>query len=261
LTSAYLASQLNNPNNPTGQLIPTQTLLSIIDLVKKHAAPECVIMWCVVFMLPLEKDRTDRSRPLACSDEVYRPLFHDDVEEIPASILELGYPHAVATGSLSKAYSLAGLRVGWLASNDRKITDAAYLVRFSFALAYFLRDPLFPYLTGSDPSIFLQRRDYNIISVATIDDHLASLALSPTTRSKIVNRNVALTSTNRRLVEAWVAAQEGRITWVAPNAGTTAILHLGEGVDDETFCERLQQETGVVRGALFDVLCSPWLSL
>lgn len=256
MTSAYLASQLNNPNNPTGQLIPTQTLLSIIDLVKKHAAPECVIMWCVVFMLPLEKGTSDRSS-FACSDEVYRPLFHNDVEEIPASILELGYPHAVATGSLSKAYSLAGLRVGWLASSDRKITDAAYLVRFSFALASFLRDPLFTYLTGSDLSIFLQQRDYNIISVSTIDDHLASLALSPTTRSKIVNRNVALASTNRRLVEAWVTAQEGRITWVAPNSGTTAILHLGEGVDDETFCERLQQETGVVRGALLDVLCSP----
>lgn len=64
---------------------------------------------------------------LTRSDEVYRPIFHGE-EEWPKSIVELGYPHAVSTCSMSKAYSLAGLRVGWMASTDPSIVKAAALV-------------------------------------------------------------------------------------------------------------------------------------
>jgi aspartate/methionine/tyrosine aminotransferase len=71
--------------------------------------------------------RTLRAIRLTTSDEVYRPIFHGD-EEWPKSIVELGYPHAVSTCSVSKAYSLAGLRVGWIASTDPNIVKAAALV-------------------------------------------------------------------------------------------------------------------------------------
>jgi len=38
-------TQLNSPNNPTGQLISTSTLEEIIRLVREKAAPGCVIHW------------------------------------------------------------------------------------------------------------------------------------------------------------------------------------------------------------------------
>ncbi|KAL7417280.1 aminotransferase function [Mrakia frigida] len=190
---------INNPNNPTGRFIPTKTLLEIVEAIKAHAAPGCVLF----------------------SDEVYRPIFHHQDEELPVSVLELGYPHAVVSGSLSKAYSLAGLRIGWLASNDESIVKAAIL-----------------------------RRDYNIISCSQISSRLASIALNPTVRPKIVRRNLELVNTNRLILEEWVARQEGRVTWVVPNAGTTALLNLGEGSgkdgDDVKFSEELFEKTGVM---------------
>ncbi|EEI21187.1 hypothetical protein HMPREF0497_0015 [Lentilactobacillus buchneri ATCC 11577] len=46
-------------------------------------------------------------------DEVYLPLVHS--EEF-VSIVDL-YDKGIATNSLSKTYSMPGIRVGWTASN------------------------------------------------------------------------------------------------------------------------------------------------
>lgn len=103
-------------------------------------------------------------------------------------------------------------------------------------------------LTSSLPTS--KRRDYNIISCSQISSRLASIALNPTVRPKIVRRNLELVNTNRLILEEWVARQEGRVTWVVPNAGTTALLNLGEGSgkdgDDVKFSEELFEKTGVV---------------
>lgn len=65
------------------------------------------------------------------SDEVYRPVFHSISPispDFPPSLLSMGYEGTIATGSMSKAYSLAGIRVGWIASRStaaiKKIYDA-----------------------------------------------------------------------------------------------------------------------------------------
>lgn len=95
-----------------------------------------------------------------------------------------------------------------------------------------------------------QRRDYNIISCSIISSRLAAIALDPNVRPKIVQRNVELANTNRLILEEWVAKQGGRLAWTVPNAGTTALLNLGEGAgkhgDDVKFCKELFEETGVV---------------
>lgn len=78
----------------------------------------CTVQVCTSASGKASIELTVSSFTPRCSDEVYRPIFHHQDEELPVSVLELGYPHAVVSGSLSKAYSLAGLRIGWLASND-----------------------------------------------------------------------------------------------------------------------------------------------
>lgn len=89
---------INNPNNPTGTIISTHTLGLTCKTVET-VCPSAIIL----------------------CDEVYRPLFHSlsKGQEAPCSILELGFPNVIATGSLSKAFSLAGLRVEWIATQER----------------------------------------------------------------------------------------------------------------------------------------------
>ncbi|EPQ30969.1 uncharacterized protein PFL1_01158 [Pseudozyma flocculosa PF-1] len=215
---------LNNPNNPTGQALSRSTLDAIVEAVKARAAPGCIIL----------------------SDEVYRPLFHslptsDDADGAPpCSILETGYAHAIATGSLSKAFSLAGIRVGWIATPRSDLIEA-----------------------------FAQRRDYNVISVSMVDDAIAARALHPRVAQRILERNTHLARTNRAILEAWIE-KTPQVEWVPTQAGTTALLRLvrtaaaaargGERtaatdeVDADDFCMRLHDRAGVLvaPGTCFD---------
>ncbi|KAG7107510.1 Arginine--pyruvate transaminase AruH like protein [Verticillium longisporum] len=151
---------INNPNNPTGASIPRSVLAALVD--------------------------TARARDITIlSDEVYRPLFHDLHDDdaaaaMPPSITGLGYDKVIATGSMSKAYALAGIRIGWIAS-----PNAALLARLALA------------------------RDYTTISVSQLDDQVATYALAPAVRTPLLRRNVALARTNRALVEAFVDAHAG----------------------------------------------------
>lgn len=95
---------INNPQNPTGAVAPIETLKEIIEIAKSHNPPITIL-----------------------SDEVYRPLFPNSTStSTPPSILGLGYEHAVATGSLSKAYSLAGIRTVSTPVRDEMDTTDTY---------------------------------------------------------------------------------------------------------------------------------------
>ncbi|RYP47833.1 hypothetical protein DL769_011272 [Monosporascus sp. CRB-8-3] len=88
---------INNPNNPTGAVIPKDVLVNIVELARKH---DIIVL----------------------SDEVYRPLFHSVADdEIPPSALSLGYDKVIVTSSMSKTWALAGIRVGWIACCDTSI--------------------------------------------------------------------------------------------------------------------------------------------
>ncbi|EGX91864.1 aminotransferase, putative [Cordyceps militaris CM01] len=89
---------LNNPNNPTGAVIPEPVLRDIIAIAKARGI--------IVF-----------------SDEVYRPLFHEP-DSAPPPITAFGYERTLATGSMSKSLSLPGIRIGWVASPNRALIAA-----------------------------------------------------------------------------------------------------------------------------------------
>jgi len=186
---------INNPNNPTGAIIPTATLVQICQTVQEMA-PNAVVV----------------------CDEVYRPLFHSMPAggKAPSSILELGFPNVVATGSLSKAYSLAGLRVGWIATPRKDLLER-----------------------------FLGVRDYNVISVSGVDEELAARALGKHAKAHIMERNINLARTNRQILSNWIESTSGA-EWVPSVAGTTALVYLGDGINDENFCAQLCEGKGVV---------------
>jgi len=156
-------------------------------------------------------------------DEVYRPLFHGidpQDPEFPPSILSFNYQKTVATGSLSKAYSLAGIRIGWMASRDREVIEKC-----------------------------AEARDYTAISVSQLDQQVATMALSPSTMSNLMKRNIALAQTNLKLMEDFVVHHLAICKWVKPVAGTTAFIKFsraGRPVDASDFCKKLLDATGVL---------------
>lgn len=187
---------INNPNNPTGATIPTETLKQIVDVARKHN----VILF---------------------ADEVYRPLYHGVGEDkTPPSALSLGWEKTVVTSSMSKAWALAGIRVGWIASRDASIIKKVAVAR-----------------------------DYTTISVSQLDDQVATYALSDRVRPHLIQRNIALARQNLALLENFVRDHSDYVSWVKPNAATVAFVQFkkgGQPVDDEQFCVDVLEKTKVM---------------
>ncbi|KAL2199393.1 pyridoxal phosphate-dependent transferase [Corynascus similis CBS 632.67] len=191
---------INNPNNPTGSTISAFVLLQIVTFAKQRDI--------IIF-----------------SDEVYSPLYHSlpAGQEAPPSILAFGYSKTIATGSMSKAFALAGIRTGWVASRDPALVEAVAAAR-----------------------------DYTTISVSQLDDRVASYALSEPVVRPLLARNVALARTNLGLLDAFVNEHAEVCSWVRPTAGTTALLHFrdngkgGTPVDDPSFSLDVLNETKVM---------------
>ncbi|KAH8770848.1 aminotransferase class I and II [Diaporthe sp. PMI_573] len=188
---------LNNPNNPTGATIPKAVLSQVVEFARARD----IIVLC---------------------DEVYRPLYHSlpSDADVPPSILSFGYDKTISTGSMSKAWALAGIRLGWVASRDKGIIDA-----------------------------IASARDYTTISVSQLDDQVASFALSDAVRPALLARNLGLARTNLALLEKFVEEHKGVCSWVKPTAGTTAFIHFTDGgklVDDARFCIDVLDKTKVM---------------
>ncbi|MBN9031951.1 MAG: aminotransferase [Rhizobiales bacterium] len=177
---------LNNPNNPTGSLMDRAYLEKIVEIARACGA------W------------------ILC-DEVYRGTDqHGD--GMTASIADL-YEKGISTGSMSKTWSLAGLRLGWIVGP----ADLLHAVSI--------------------------HRDYNTISVGMLDDHFAAIALE--NRDKILARSHAITRTNLAILSDWIDG-EPLISWIKPRSGTTALLKYELPISSEEFCVQLLERTGVM---------------
>ena len=177
---------INNPNNPTGSVMEEPMLREIAGIAREAGA------W------------------LLC-DEVYRGLCHQG-DAYTASVADL-YEKGISTSSMSKVYSLAGLRLGWIAG-PRELTERLE-----------------------------RQRDYHIISVGRLDDLLASVALE--SREAISARNLGICREGGRLLAEFVAG-EPHISYVKPKGGTTAFLRYDLPMESAELCRRLQEETGVM---------------
>lgn len=186
---------LTNPNNPTGALIERPMLDDIAQIAR------------------------DAGAYVLC-DEVYRGTGQDG-DGMSPSIVDV-YEKGIATAGMSKAYSLAGLRVGWIVAPAD--------------------------VTGK----ILIHRDYDTISVGMINDHFAAMALE--NRDKLLARSRKITRNNLAVLDEWVAGQP-RVSWVKPRAGTTAMLKLAVPMTAREFCIDLVQKTGVMLtpGDAFDM--------
>jgi aspartate/methionine/tyrosine aminotransferase len=184
---------LNNPNNPTGALMDERLLRAVVDVARESGA------WVVC-------------------DEVYRMLEHVPGTTAP-SIVDL-YEKGVSTGSMSKTYSLAGLRTGWLAGPPEAVARS------------------------------LDVRDYTTISCGVLDDILATVALEH--RDAVLERNLEIVRGNLAILDEWVGREE-RLHYVHPSAGTTVLVRYDYPLPSVDLCQGLFDFNGafVVPGAAF----------
>ncbi|MBL4671382.1 MAG: aminotransferase [Arenicella sp.] len=177
---------ITNPNNPTGSLMDRDMLNEIASIARTADA------WVLC-------------------DEVYRGIDQSG-SGTTASIADI-YEKGISTASMSKVYSLAGLRLGWLAAPE-EVVEAVMI-----------------------------HRDYNTISVGMINDHFAALALE--NHQSILERSRKITRENLAILSEWVN-KESLISWVKPQSGTTALLKYALDVSSREFCVSLLKETGVM---------------
>ncbi|WP_298431434.1 aminotransferase class I/II-fold pyridoxal phosphate-dependent enzyme [uncultured Jannaschia sp.] len=177
---------LTNPNNPTGSLIDGDLLAEIVRIARAAGADLLV-------------------------DEVYRGTAQTGPGATP-SVVDL-YERGIATGGMSKAFSMAGLRLGWVVGPPDVLEAVSH------------------------------HRDYTTISVGRIDDHLATIALEQADR--ILARSRAITRDNLAIVDDWLAT-EPLVDWVRPRAGTVGLLRYDLDLPSERLCLDLLDEQGVL---------------
>jgi len=175
---------INNPNNPTGALMSSGLLREIVEIAKSVGAY------------------------ILC-DEVYRHLTQAD--GWCESVADL-YDKGISVSSMSKVFSLAGLRLGWIATHDTDVVRAC-----------------------------LSHRDYDLISCGMFDEAVAAVALEHS--EKLLERNRTIVRENLAILDEWVKS-EPALTYTKPMAGTTALVYYNYDIPSYEFCEQMYRETG-----------------
>lgn len=172
---------VNTPHNPTGAVLAPDEMTAIHDLC------------------------ADRGIPFV-SDEVYHPIYHGASMWSAARLV-----HATVLGDFSKAFSLSGLRIGWMIERD-----AARREQYETARSYFT-------VTGT-----------------ALGERLAALAVRH--REAIFSRAQEISARNLSALDGFFADHGDIVRWVRPSGGMTAFPWLASGSDSRDFCRRLAGE-------------------
>jgi aspartate/methionine/tyrosine aminotransferase len=186
---------LNSPNNPTGFTLSAEQTGAIAALAAKHGI--------MIF-----------------SDEVYSGLEFSATQ--PAAFADL-YENAFSLNVFSKAYGLAGLRIGWIASQNKPFL--AKMLNFKY---------------------------YNSICSAVPSQKLAIIAIRR--REQILARNRKIICDNLSYSDDFFAKHGDLFIYNRPMAGPIAFHKLNSHQPITDFCEDLRRRKGVLLApaSLFD---------
>jgi aspartate/methionine/tyrosine aminotransferase len=176
------------PNNPTGAIIPVDDYAELVTICRKHG----------LYLF---------------SDEVYRLLELDDSKRIQqaADLYEKG----LSLNVMSKAYGLPGLRIGWIASQDKDI-----LLKIE------------------------QYKHYLSICNSAPSERLAEIGLG--IRDILLQRNRKLMSDNIQKLDAFFADYSELFEWQHPDGGCIAFPRFKGRGGVESFCTSLVEDSGVL---------------
>lgn len=184
-----------NPNNPTGAVLSRDVMNEIVERAR----------WAKAWLL---------------ADEVYQGAELEGA--ITPSFWQVGagrkaaYEKLIITNSLSKAYGLPGLRIGWIVGSRKAVAH-------SWAA-----------------------HDYTTIGPGALNDALATLALSPATRKAIFKRTRTFLQSRWPILESWAEKHRAIFSVTRPQAGAIAMLRYGFKMNSLRFAERLRKEKSVL---------------
>ncbi|MCS5707648.1 aminotransferase class I/II-fold pyridoxal phosphate-dependent enzyme [Candidatus Berkiella cookevillensis] len=179
---------INFPHNPTGQVITQAALSELVALCDKHG------IWLF-------------------SDEVYRLL--GSPQEPWAEPAACKYPKALSLGVMSKAFGMAGLRVGWVACQDIELLHK-----------------------------IKKMKDYLSICNSAPAEVMSLIALK--NKAKILDRNNKIVSDNLILLDQFMAEYQHLFSWQRPQGGCVGFVQYKGNESIDEFCEALIKKSGVL---------------
>ena len=177
---------ITNPNNPTGATLDQRSRAALIAAAERTGA------WIL-------------------ADEVYTGAELSGTDT-PSYFGEC--PRVIATGSLSKAYGLPGLRIGWAVTTAEMAAD------------------------------LWSRKDYTTIAPGALTDRLACLALSDVVRPRITARTRDIIRRGLTVLHPYLA--RWGCSWRDPEAGAICYARYPWDINSSAFAERLRSEQSVL---------------
>src|SRR5437868_10526541 len=167
---------VNSPHHPTGATISDGEMEALHDF-----AAERVIQ--------------------LVSDEVYHPIYHGRQTKSAARL-----PHVTVISDLSKAFSIAGVRTGWMIEHDAQRRQQYWTAR-----AYFS------------------------ISDTTTGEILSEIAIRK--RDVVLGKTQAVAERNLQLLDRFMTEHREVLGWIPPRGGMTAFPWLISGENERPFCQ------------------------
>lgn len=185
VTSRTRMIVVNFPNNPTGVSISASHLDALIDIASSVGA---YLLWDAAF-----NELSYNSPPL------------------PNPCLK--YDRAISLGTLSKAYGLTGLRVGWCFASPEILARCSQL------------------------------RDYVTLNLSPLIELIAQRVVQES--QKVLHIHLQQAKLNLEILTQWIEQHQEMVGWVPPQGGVSAFLRLSGISDTEAFCRRLADTYGV----------------
>ena len=183
------AIALCNPNNPTGYILTEDEMDAIVRIADRVGA------WIV-------------------ADEVYSGAEREGDRQTPSFWGR--YDRVLALNSLSKAYGLPGLRLGWVVAPTE------------------MRESIW------------RRHEYSTLACTMLSNKLAEIALSPEVRPRIISRTRRYVRRGYALLESWLDGFGGLFEVVAPQAAAIALVRHHLDLPSLELVERLIHEKSVL---------------
>ena len=184
VTSKTKVFAFNYPNNPTGRVLDRSQVKAVCEIAKDHDA------WII-------------------ADEVYRGIEFDG--PFSPSFAEF-YDKALVSGSVSKVWGLAGLRVGWMVGPKDMIEKAS---------AY---------------------KEYTTLGGSVLSEELAARVLQKDKRQMFIDRGRKLVRESFEVFDRWMKQNVGMLSYTKPSFGVIALVRHNLNVSSSEFCRRLLDE-------------------
>jgi aspartate/methionine/tyrosine aminotransferase len=147
------------------------------------------------------------------SDEIYRGA---ELREGETPSMWGRYERVIVTSGLSKAYGLPGLRIGWVVSQPTLV------------------ESLWSY------------HDYTTIAPGALNDRLATMALQPSRRARILARTRSILRANFPILAEWLASHPDAFSYTAPEAGAIAYVQYHKPVNSTRLVTELRERKSVL---------------